>query len=428
MIKKLQKNPLYNVFSSSGIVVLGKVIASFVVSKVSAVYLGPAGYALLGNFKNVLQGVLGITTNGFQSGVIKHIAECETDAQQKNKVVTNALVFSFLISIVTCPFLLFYAPKLAVYTLYDIHYTYVFKYLSLFLPLISLWFIVLYIVNGLQKIHLYTKINILANCVNVILIFLFIYFFKLKGALIASIIIPALSFIISFVFKEIREVFFEVFLNFKQISIMYLKSFSVYIFMAIYSTLLISLSYLFIRNNIINRIDMVTAGLWEAMNKVSMFYMMFFTSLMTLHLLPKLSENKTVRGYYIIMKDYFKVVLPFAIISFIVLFFLKYYIIKLFLTEEFLEINQFFHLQLLGDLFKIMGFSLAYQFHAKKMLFCYFFTDAILYGVFYFLGIYLIEFFYLKGVFYAYLLSTFLYFLTVLALVIKTKHQYLKNE
>ena len=95
---------------------------------------------------------------------------------------------------------------------------------------------------------------------------------------------------------------------------------SVYLGMAIYSTILISISYLFIRIKIIETIDIDSAGYWEAMNRISTFYMMFFTSLFTLYLLAKLSNNTSVKGYYNIMREYFKVTVPIAVTTFVIIF------------------------------------------------------------------------------------------------------------
>lgn len=427
MIKKILNSQIYKVLSYNGVVVLSKILSSFVVSKVTAIYLGPSGLAILGNFRNVLQGVLGLTSNGFQSGVIKYVAQHNKNKEAKKRVVTNALIFNILICLFFSPFLFFLSDKLAVYILKNISYSYIFQYLSFLLPLISLWFVMLYIVNGLQEFKLYTKLQVIANLLNAILIFLFVYLFQLKGALIASILIYTLSFLFSLAFKNIRNLFFSALIDFKNISLSFFKSISVYIIMAIYSALLISLSYLLIRNSIIKNVDLITAGLWEAMNKVSMFYMMFFSSIYTMYLLPKLSENKTVNGYYAIMREYFSLLLPITIFGFLIIYLIKFFIIKLFLTEEFLIISQFFHLQLIGDFFKVIAFSLAYQFHAKKMVYCYYITDTILYGTFYLLSVYLLNAYNLKGVFFAYIFSTFLYLLIVIFLIISTRHLYLKK-
>ena len=86
LLNKISNNPFLKVFSFNSIVVIVKLLTSFIVSKVSAIYLGPSGYAIVGNLKNVLQGVLGISTSGFESGLIKYIAENKNDKKQLNVV------------------------------------------------------------------------------------------------------------------------------------------------------------------------------------------------------------------------------------------------------------------------------------------------------------------------------------------------------
>lgn len=175
-------------------------------------------------------------------------------------------------------------------------------------------------------------------------------------------------------------------------------------------------------------LDMNTAGLWEAMNKLSSFYMIFFSSLLTLYLLPLLASNHTIKGYISIMQSYFKYLIPFVILLFLGILFFRVLIIKVFLTKEFIIIKQFFYLQLLGDFFKIIAFSFAYQFHAKRMVASYFISDAILYGSFYVFSIYLLKYFNLHGVFYAYIISTLFYLLSVCLFVFFNRNKYLKSE
>lgn len=425
---KIFYNQFIKVFSFNGIIVIGKLVTSFIVSKVSAIYLGPSGYAIVGNLKNLLQGVLGVTANGFESGLIKHIAENKHDKKQFKSIVSSAIAFSVCLSLFVGFFLFIFSNQLSVSILKDASLAYVFRYLSLFLPLISLNFLVVYIVNGLQKFKLYTLLISITNVLNALVTFLLVYFFNLKGALMASILIPVLSFVFSILIKDVKQFFIEAIANLKTISVSFLKSISTYIAMAIYSTILLSLSYLFIRNAIISSIDTATAGLWEAMNKLSGFYMIFFSSLFTLYLLPLLASNKTVKGYVEIMRTYFKYLIPFVIILFLGILFFRVLLIKLFLTNEFLIVEQFFYLQLLGDFIKIIAFSFAYQFHAKKMVVSYFITDAILYVSFYLLSMYCLKYYNLQGVFYAYIVSTLLYLITVCLFVFLNRKKHLKSE
>ncbi len=418
-------NQFFKVFTYNGFIVSGKLFTSFIVSKVSAIYLGPAGYAIVGNLKNILQGVLGLTSSGFESGVIRYTAENKTDKKKLKLIISSVFALSIIISIVVGVLLFAFADKLGTYILKDTSLAFIFKYLAMLLPLISLNFLIIYVINGFQKFKLYTILISVANLLNAIITFLLIYFFSLKGALIASILVPVLSFISSLFFGEVRILFFKMINNFKTISITFLKSISTYLAMAIYSTTLISLCYLSIRNNIIVQMDVESAGLWEAMNKISSFYMIFFSSLFTLYLLPLLASNKSINGYVVIMNTYFKYLIPFIILLFLGIFFFRVFLIKLFLTKEFELIEQFFYLQLIGDFVKLIAFSLAYQFHAKKMVVSYFISDAVLYGSFYFASVYLIKIYNLSGAFYAYIFSLILYLSTVIVSIYLTKHKYL---
>lgn len=425
MLKKIFKNPFIKVFSYNGVIVFGKIFTSFIVSKVSAIYLGPSGYAIVGNLKNTLQGVLGFTSSGFESGIIKYIAESKTKKKEQKLITSSVFALSIAISLTIGILLFVFADKLGEFILKDISLAIIFKYLSFFLPLISLNFLVVYIMNGLQKFKLYTYLISVSNLLNALVTFCLVYFFNLKGALIASILVPVLSFASSLFFKEVRELFAKTISNLKNISLPFLKSISVYLAMAIYSTTLISLCYLLIRNNIITNMNTESAGLWEAMNKISSFYMLLFSSLMTLYLLPQLAINNTFFGYYKIMSFYFKYLIPIVVISFLGIFIFRSLVVKVFLTNEFKLIEPFFYLQLVGDFIKVIAFSLAYQFHAKKMVTAYFISDAILYASFYFSSIFLIKLYDLTGVFYAYIISLVLYLLMVLSFLYFTKNKYL---
>lgn len=428
MLKKIVNNKFFKVFSYNSLVVFGKLITSFIVSKVSAIYLGPSGYAIVGNLKNVLQSALGLTASGFESGIIRYVSENKNDKTQLQIIAASVVTFSvFLSLIIGIPFFVF-SEDLADYILKDRSLAFIFRCLAFLLPLISLNFLMIYIANGLQKLRLYTALVTVSNLLNAILTFLFVYFFNLKGALFASIIVPAASFLIGFLFEDIRFLFRGVVSSIKRVSKSFLKSISTYLLMATYSTILLSFSYLFIRNKIILNVDTDTAGLWEAMNKISSFYMLFFSSLLTLYLLPLLASNKTIKGYYSIMKSYFKYLIPIILILFCGLYIFRSLVVKIFLTTEFESIEQFFHLQLLGDFIKVLAFSIAYQFHAKKMVTFYFITDAILYVTFYFFGIHLLDVFDLRGVFYAYILSAFLYLIFVASFVFFNNNKYLSKD
>ena len=71
-----------------------KMLAGIVTSKIMAIYIGPAGIALLGNFNNIV-GILTIFSNGaISSGITKYISHSESEVE-KRSIVT--LVFKFIL-------------------------------------------------------------------------------------------------------------------------------------------------------------------------------------------------------------------------------------------------------------------------------------------------------------------------------------------
>ena len=247
MIKKILKNQFFKVLSYNSIIILGKVITSFVVSKVSAIYLGPSGFALVGNFKNLFQGVLGITSSGFESGVIRHITESKNKKEEYASIISTVFALSTLIALFIAPFIYFFSETLSISILKENSYAFVFKYFAFLLPIISFNFLLFFIINGLQRFKLFTQVSILLNVLNAVLTFVLIHFYNLKGALIVSLLVPVLCLAISFFLKETREIIYYQLFSLKNVSIKIIKSLSVYVSMAIYSAVLISITYLLLR-------------------------------------------------------------------------------------------------------------------------------------------------------------------------------------
>ena len=109
MLNRIKTNQFFKVFSYNSTIIGGKVISSFIISKVSAIYLGPSGFAIVGNFKNIFQAVLGLTSSGFESGVIKHIAENKSNKKLNSPIISSVFGLSFLLSIFIATLLFYFS-------------------------------------------------------------------------------------------------------------------------------------------------------------------------------------------------------------------------------------------------------------------------------------------------------------------------------
>ena len=86
----------------NGIAVLIKTATLFILNKILAVYVGPSGYAVIGQFQNFIQIVTTFAGGAINTAVIKYTAEYHED-ENKQRIVWQAagsiiLIFSIIIA------------------------------------------------------------------------------------------------------------------------------------------------------------------------------------------------------------------------------------------------------------------------------------------------------------------------------------------
>lgn len=425
MNKGFKSNMLLKIASFNSFSVLVKLLSGLILSKAIAYFLFPQGMALTGNLRSFLLSSQGISASGGENGLIKYTAENKNDHATLKKVISTSFFlvagFTLLVSLTLVLFSTYFSNLV----FGDTGYAYAFKILACVLPFYTLNTLVLSIINGLGKYKNVIVINTIGYIFNVVIVVILLYYYRLEGAIIAIISVPSFLFFITlFWIKDIRYIFSSI--SFSSFSSTYLKGLSSYIIMALFTALTIPIVHVLVKNHVIDKIGLDEAGYWEAMIKISRYYLVFVTSLFSLYLLPKLSENQTDKGFRDIIAQFYKTVLPIVILGFIVIYLLRYWIVKITLTGEFLPTQELFFWQLIGDFFKIASFAIAFQLQAKKMLIWYLFGELFYASAVYFLSVYFIDYFQIKGVVIAHAASYLLYFM--LMLIIFRKSLFIKNK
>ncbi len=413
-IKRIyRKNLLVKVASFNTLSVFTRLISGFILSKAVAYFLFPQGMAFTGNLRSFLVSCQGISVSGVQNGLIKYTAENKNNKQELKKIISTSFFLVTIFTVFALLILIIFSNYFCVLVFGNNTYAYAIKILAYVLPLFTLNTFILSIINGLGKYKSIIIINTIGYIVNVIIIVLLMYFHKLEGAILAIVTVPSiLLFITLFWIKEVKLIFANI--SFSSFSKNYFNGLSSFVIMAIFTALTIPIVHVIVKNHIIDTIGLKEAGYWEAMIKISQYYLMFIMSLFSLYLLPKLSENKTDEGFRnLIVKFYKTILLPVAI-GFIIIYFLKYWIVRITLTQEFLPTQDLFFWQLIGDFFKIISFTIAYQMQAKKMLLWYLFGELFYVSTVYFFSIYFIDKFHLEGAVIGHALSYIFYFLLML--------------
>lgn len=436
MLKHIKRivaqSPLLKVTSFNSFSILVKLITSFAISKLIALFLGPSGLTYIGNLRNALSVLQNFTTGGLVKAVIRYSGENKEDKIGFKKFVSTLFWILIFLSLVVF-FLVFWFSKPLSHFVFDkLSYAYVFKWLAVLLPIYGIHAFMLSILNGLNHYKKVIKINLFTHILNLLIFGVCIYFFGLNGALMAVIILPSASLILTIVIARQHLNIFKI--DLKLFTIFQLKNFGQYAFMSLISAVSFPMVYLGIRQYLSAQINIDAAGYWEANFRLSTFYLIFIQSLLNLYILPKYVQAKTKEEFRGIVFSFYKQILPLFGLGLIILFLMRKYLVLIVFSEEFLPVTSIIGWQMIGDFFRISALVLVYQFHAKKMLWHYILTDLFLALGLYISAIFGVKYLGISGVVIGHAIIYFVYLLLILFVfrksifIIKTKSQIRNNN
>ena len=394
--------------------ILTRMIAGILTSKAIAVFIGAEGLALIGNLRNFVSSVQSIAVVGFYKGAVKYIAEFKNNTLRLSKTISTVYYIGFVSSIIVSLLCYFNAEKInnIIFPNYN-NYAYVIKIFAIVLPFYCLNMFVFAIMNGFSKYKTLIIINIIGQILSVSITLLLIYQNKINGALISVVIAESIIFLITLVGIINRQNLIPL-IQVKHVSFSYFKRLSSYSVMALFSAVLLPLVALVIRSYIIENIGYKDAGFWEAMTRISKYYLMLVSSLMALYILPRFSEIDDVKEFRKEVFGFYKIIIPILALGLFLIYILKPAIVTLVFSDDFAPVEDLFLWQLLGDFVKVLSLVIAYQFLAKKMFWHYIVTETFLIIILYVTSIYFINMFGVKGAVIAHFVSYLMYYGVIL--------------
>ena len=84
----------------NGIAVLVKTATMFILNKILAVYVGPSGYAAIGQFQNFIQMVTSFAGGAINTAVVKYTAEYGDNPNEQRKIWQNAGTIILVLSVI----------------------------------------------------------------------------------------------------------------------------------------------------------------------------------------------------------------------------------------------------------------------------------------------------------------------------------------
>jgi O-antigen/teichoic acid export membrane protein len=393
--------------------VILKIGIGLVTSKLLAVFVGPTGMALVGNLRNFISSLEGISTLGFQNGIVKYVAENKDDNHQLKKIISTVFISLLFVGLFLSGFLYFFA----VYWNHKIfgnnyEYAIVFKALALALPWYSISIFLVSVLNGLGRFSKVIWINSIGNTIGLLVSLVLILQYRTLGALLSVVISPALLFVVTFYYIN-KEIPFLNSIRIRYFDFQFIKKMGSYSLMVLVSSVLGPLVFLAIRTELIQSVGIEQAGFWETMTRISTYYVLFISTILAVYFLPKLVEAKNNLETKRVFWSFYKNILPLFIVGVTLIYFARFFIVNLLFTNEFLPVATLFFWQIIGDVLKVSSLILGYQFFAKKLTVPFILTELLSLAVLYFSSKYLITVFGIEGVVMAHALTYFVY-LTVL--------------
>ncbi len=384
-------------------------------SKIIAVFLGTSGMALMGSFRNFALMLKSVATLGISNSIVKLFVENKEDKRELSVIYSTFFWIFLFISTALALFVLLFASPISTFLFYTNTYTTPIRFFGLLLPLMVINSFWLAIYNGLEKFKRILLIQIISNVLVFGLTALLIWKKNIFGGLLSVAFGEVLMVLVTFIFVSRQADYFKFDLQ-KLISKKYfniIKKFSV---MALLTAIIAPLTLLFIRNMIVEKYAIQEAGIWDAVNRLSSFYMIFFSSGLSLYYMPKLASIHTESEFKTELKSYFKVFVPLFLVMLIVIYIGKGIILKLAFTPEFSKVESVLIWQLLGDFFRIMTLAFGFQILVKTMMKRYFLVEIVFNSMYFLLSFYLIKENATEGVLQAYFITNVLCFLLVLFL------------
>ncbi|WP_053161759.1 O-antigen translocase [Pseudomonas sp. P1.8] len=406
----------------NGIAVVVKMLTLLGINKILAIYVGPSGYAAIGQFQNAVQMITTFASGAVNTGVVKYTAEYADDESAQHKVWQTAGAIALAGTFIASVCIALFSVDLANLFLNNESFSGVFLWFSATLVLFTLNTLLLSILNGKKEIAKYVLANISGSLFSLVVTTVLVFKFGLYGALVSLAVYQSLTFATTF-FLCIKSKWFKLEYLVGRIDKAVALNLAKYTAMALTTALSVPMSHILIRNYLSVQFGLEAAGYWEALWRLSSAYLMVVTTTLGVYYLPRLSELKTYHEIRQEILQGYKIILPVAALCGLLIYMLRDLIIILLFTRDFAPMRELFAWQMIGDTLKIGSWILAYMMLGKAMFKAFIASEIVFSLTFYLLTVYLTGWFGFVGVSWAHAINYGFYFIVMYFMVFRRLHK-----
>ena len=334
-----------------------RLVLSFISIKVTAVYLGAAGLALVGQVSNFVSLSHGLVGNALQTGVTTMTAEHPDDPNLHARLWSTALKMALFFSGVVALLIMALAVPLSSWLLGTRAYWPVMALAGPAIMLVAVSLILSGILNGQKNIRALSLSAIGANVVGAALFIPLVYAFGIWGGLIGTVLSSAGSLcVVSWVFIRARVARLTTLWQPWDATIA--RKLMRYFPMLLAHSVAPTLALLMVRTTVITHLGLPAAGLWQAVSRVSDMYTLVLMTALSLYLMSHLSS---IRATHHFTRELIKVTLQVVALTAVGatgIYLLRDWVVALVFTHAFAPVRDLFGYQFLGDVFLMAGWPL----------------------------------------------------------------------
>jgi antigen flippase len=394
MLKKIFESTL--IMGTSSVLVL---LLDLVRVKILAVLLGPSGVGILSvlnHFHTVAVTCIGL---GLGTGIVKYVSSFHHrgDESSVQRVLSNSFQITFLVSFMVLGISVFVGRQLSNWMLADTRYFLFIVIYAVSFPLAVFPLTTNSFLQGLKRITSLAKINVLRSSISLLFIVPLVYFFRLKGAVLSVIVITAVHLLLNAYYLGREEHRYSVFKR-ASFDADVLKKLFQYGLTSLLVGTAYYLSHLVLKVIIVSSLGLEMNGIYQPIWALTMTYLTLVLSSMSAYSYPRLCELESVRDINEELNGVIRVAVLLITPAMFFLLLARGPLIQLLYSRQFLAATEFMPIQILGDFFKVLFWSVGMYLLPTRRLVAFIWSNLLQDVVMVVLAYFLIDAYQLYGI------------------------------
>lgn len=392
-----------------------RVLSAFALNKILAISVGPLGYGVIGQFQNVFGLLSAFTANAFSNGVVKYTAQHEGNIIVQRRIWGTSLGLTFLLSVLAGAVVILGHERIS---------TALVGSSLLGTALIVLGFtnfaaacnaLLQALLSGKRDLPRFVISVILGSVGAAIVTGVASLVYGIKGALLGIAVSPVVGLGLT-ILACWRAHWFAAHNLFAAPEGEWSSRLVAFGAMSAVSAILLASSQLAVRSAVSAYEGTASAGVIQALWKVSELYLTFFGSTLSIYLLPRIAKQDSATTRTEIKKCLI-VLVPFSVLVTIIIQLSRFFIVPILFSRDFMSMSSYVGLQFAGDTIRIIGITLVYAMLGRAMTRSYICAEVVYFALYTLLSIFMLRNAGLPGVIYAYIATNVVYVALAAALL-----------